>query len=294
MNTVPRPTTSSVFRGWNWSSTCMTHPVNRLNCVANESPWMWNSGRTLTRTSSGREPPGRAQRPQARGEVGMRVHDALGPPGRARAVEHQARIVAVDRGLRETALRRVPGLAIGHQGAQLGQLGLERLDERPLLLPGHHDPRPAVLEEVPQLVGGGAGIQRQRDGRGVQRPQVGRQERQLVRGHDRHAVARLEPQPPHPRGAPACPRVELPVSQGAVLVGDRGPSRPRGDRRLQLVEEVPRSPAGPGGVGSVTASPPLPDRSCGAVLRGHHHNRGRRPTPLSLLDRRIAVNDSER
>jgi hypothetical protein len=53
MNTVPRPTASSVRRGWNDSSMCMRQPVNRLKCAAKESPWIWNRGRTLTTTSSG-------------------------------------------------------------------------------------------------------------------------------------------------------------------------------------------------------------------------------------------------
>ena len=53
MKTVPRPTASSVRRGWNDSSMSMQLPVKRLMWVANDSPWMWNSGKTFTSTSSG-------------------------------------------------------------------------------------------------------------------------------------------------------------------------------------------------------------------------------------------------
>ena len=166
MKTVPRPTTSSVLRGWNESSTCMRHPVSRLRCVANESPWMWNSGRTLTSTSSGVNRQHACQRPQAGGEVGVGVHDALGPAGRARAVEHQARGVAVDRRARRAGPPGRPRpRASGSRARSSGSSGSQRLDDRPLVLAGHHDPRAAVLEEVPQLVGGEPRVQRQGDRR---------------------------------------------------------------------------------------------------------------------------------
>ena len=124
---------------------------------------MWNSGKTLTSTSSGVNRQNSLQGPQAGGEVGVRVHDPLGPAGRARAVKHQAWPIAADRGLGEMAFRGIPGLGVGQQTAQLRQLGSQRLDDRPLVVAGHHDPRAAVLEEVTQLIGGEPRVQRKRD-----------------------------------------------------------------------------------------------------------------------------------
>ena len=68
MKTVPRPTTSRVRRGWKASSITMQPPDSRLSWAAKERPWMWNSGRTLTVTSSGvtRQQSRRARRLEAR------------------------------------------------------------------------------------------------------------------------------------------------------------------------------------------------------------------------------------
>ena len=276
MKTVPRPTTSSVFRGWNGSSTCMQQPVKQAQVRREREPVDVEQRQDVDQHVVGREPPAVAERPEARGEVGVRVDDPLGPAGRARAVEHQAGVVAVDRGLGETALGGVPGLAVGHQGAQLGQRRLERLDDRPLVLPGHHDPRAAVLEEVTQLVGGEPGIQRQ-----ARRP-------------------RRRASPGGPPGTAASPAVTIATrSPGSspsrrIRAAHRAPA-PRARRRSRC-DPGRRSPAGRLASANVARSSsrkcpgrparrrPQSNRSrhhlprCSvarAALQGHHHNRRR-------------------
>ncbi len=52
----------------------------------------------------GSEPPALSQCAQAGGDVGVRMHDPLGPSRRARAVQHQARAIAADGRLGEAVL----------------------------------------------------------------------------------------------------------------------------------------------------------------------------------------------
>ena len=90
MKTVPRPTTSSVRRGWNESSMSMLAPGQEAQVRREREPVDVEQRQDVDQDVVGREPPAVLQRVQAGGEVGVRVHDPLGPAGRARAVEHQA------------------------------------------------------------------------------------------------------------------------------------------------------------------------------------------------------------
>ena len=93
----------------------------------------------------------------------MRVDDAPGPSGRARAVEDQASGIAVDRGLGELGLGGLPRLGVEHQGAEPRQFGPHGVDDRVHVPAGHHDPRAAIPEEIPQLVGREPRVQGERD-----------------------------------------------------------------------------------------------------------------------------------
>ena len=72
-----------------------------------------------------RDPPRCLQRSDAGSEVGMRMHDPLGPSGRARAVNHQARAVAADFWLGKRARRGIPDRGVIQHGVKIGQIGLQ-------------------------------------------------------------------------------------------------------------------------------------------------------------------------
>ncbi len=102
----------------------------------------------------GRESPELSQRVQTGGEVGVRVHDPLGPAGRSRAVKHQTWGIVGDSWFRETSFGfgSIPCLGVGQQGVQLRQLGPQRLDNRALIVACDHGPGATVLKEVTQLL----------------------------------------------------------------------------------------------------------------------------------------------
>ena len=198
-------------------------PVSRLRCVANESPWMWNSGRTLTSTSSG------VNRQHAAARAGSRRgwRGCARPPWAGRS----------------SPSCRASGR--GHRGDRRDRGSVPRGRPRPRCRPSERavpaarsrsdsmtglivrrPPRPARRCPGGSIAArpGVPGVQRQRDRPGEQRPQVGRQERQFLRGDDRHAVPWLDPQPPQPGGTPPGSRLELAVGELAILVEDRRPA----------------------------------------------------------------------
>ena len=105
---------------------------------------------------------------------------------------------------------------------------------------GHHHPGAAVLEEVSQLIAGEPRVQRQGDRRRVERSQVGRQERQLLRRRDGHPVPRFDPQFTQPPGTAPGFRIKIAISQGVILVMQCHSVGLGGERRPQFVEEVSR------------------------------------------------------
>ncbi len=86
---------------------------------------------------------------------------------------------------------------------------------------------------------------------------MGRQERQLLRGGDRHSVPWLDPQLAQSCGRSLGPRVEFTISQRAILVVDRRPAGLLANVSLSSLRKCPGLPSCFPGNASVTESSSL-------------------------------------
>ena len=165
-----------------------------------------------------------------RGDLGQGAQDALGPPCRARGVEHGVAHPLLRQGFRRGAGQGVlVGLPAGdgpahHQadgavGDQVGQGG----GQVPLLVGGHQGLGPAVADDVGGLVGGQVAV----DGGDVEPRPEARPDRvhegQVVLHQDRDVVAPAQAPGPEELGHAVGALVELAVGHHRAGVGgDQG------------------------------------------------------------------------
>ena len=126
----------------------------------------------------GCKPPERLKRPQTGSEVGVCVYDPLRPSGRARAVEHQARCLARERGFGSNTLGCGDGSSIRQDGRPRVRANslLQRLDRRVLLQAGYDNSGATIGKKIAQLFPGEPRVQGKRNGSRIENSQVGRYE----------------------------------------------------------------------------------------------------------------------
>ena len=191
------------------------------------------------------------------GEVAERHHEqvavgergALGPSGRAARVEEPRRVLRlpVDERRRRRRREPVPPLAgRHHRRLQRGDGADERLDVVGMVLVGHDDGRPAVVEDVGDLVAMETSVDRHGDETGVPDGEQRLEVLRPVAHHDGHPVPGRQAELRRRRPAAAAGRAAGELRPCGVRPGRRrpGPGRRASRRPWRSTQHRPGSSRG--------------------------------------------------